>query len=259
MSGRDPAIWVFARSASRARWSVSFHSLKESCVILGVPNHSAARPGRRSHESLMDNSADLALFHPRQDLQLPLGVARSTPSRSRSLRSGATSRANFWISRISINRRATFSFRLGGHRLFRDTCMRRPRSQEPRPHRLLTSSSTLRAFSIASARVPAGTKGRVGQRPVPRFSPYAAVSEGLPRCISSPMLDQLGPGRREARLGAGRTQLDVATAAGVSHAVISRLETGTRWPRDPDQVIGGYERECGLLVDELWRRAMNRA
>lgn len=70
------------------------------------------------------------------------------------------------------------------------------------------------------------------------------------------MLDQLGRVAREARLGAGRTQLDVATAAGVSHAVISRLETGKRWPRDPDQVIGGYERECELEVDELWRRAI---
>lgn len=73
------------------------------------------------------------------------------------------------------------------------------------------------------------------------------------------MLDQLGRVAREARLGAGRTQLDIATAARVSHAVISRLETGTRWPRDPDQVIAGYERECELAEDELWRRAIKQA
>jgi hypothetical protein len=70
------------------------------------------------------------------------------------------------------------------------------------------------------------------------------------------MLDQLGRAAREARLRAGRTQLDIATAAGVSHAVISRLETGRRWPRDPDQVIGGYERECDLQTNELWQRAI---
>jgi predicted transcriptional regulator len=73
------------------------------------------------------------------------------------------------------------------------------------------------------------------------------------------MLDQLGRAAREARLGAGLTQITIATTAGVSHAVISRLETAKRWPRDPDQVVSAYERECGLAVDELWRRAIRQA
>lgn len=71
------------------------------------------------------------------------------------------------------------------------------------------------------------------------------------------MLDRLGRVAREARLAAGRTQLDIATAAGVSNPVISRLEGGKRWPEDPDQVIEGYERECGLRQDELWKRAVD--
>jgi transcriptional regulator with XRE-family HTH domain len=70
------------------------------------------------------------------------------------------------------------------------------------------------------------------------------------------MLDRLGRVAREARLAAGRTQLDIATAAGVSHAVISRLEGGKRWPEDPDRVIDGYAQECGVGADELWRRAV---
>ena len=70
------------------------------------------------------------------------------------------------------------------------------------------------------------------------------------------MLDRLGRVAREARLTVEAKQLDIATAAGVSHAVISRFETGKRWPRDPDQVITAYERECGLRPDELWRRAV---
>jgi Helix-turn-helix domain len=73
------------------------------------------------------------------------------------------------------------------------------------------------------------------------------------------MLDQLGRVARDARLGAGRTQISVATAAGVSHAVISRLENARRWPRDPDQVVAAYERECELEADELWRRAIGLA
>lgn len=73
------------------------------------------------------------------------------------------------------------------------------------------------------------------------------------------MLQQLGQAARKARVAAGRTQLDIATAAGVSHAVISRLETGKRWPQDPDRVISGYEAECGLTPNQLWRQAITAA
>lgn len=70
------------------------------------------------------------------------------------------------------------------------------------------------------------------------------------------MLDRLGQAARAARLEAGRTQLDIASAAGVSHAVISRLETGTRWPENPDRVIAGYAAECGVDEDAVWRAAL---
>lgn len=69
------------------------------------------------------------------------------------------------------------------------------------------------------------------------------------------MLRELARVVREARLAAGRTQIEIATAAGVSHAVISRLETAVRWPQEPDAVVASYERECGLRPGTLWRRA----
>ena len=69
------------------------------------------------------------------------------------------------------------------------------------------------------------------------------------------MLKQLGRVARQSRLSAQRTQIHVATAAGVSHAVISRLETGERWPEDPDRVIAGYVAECDISERELWLRA----
>ena len=61
---------------------------------------------------------------------------------------------------------------------------------------------------------------------------------------------------REAREAAGLRQIDIAVAAGVSHAVVSNLERAVRWPRDPDQIVAAYETECGLERDELWRRAV---
>lgn len=70
------------------------------------------------------------------------------------------------------------------------------------------------------------------------------------------MLKRLGRVAHEARLAAGRTQIDIAVVAGVSHAVVSRLETGERWPRDVDAMVEAYESECGLERDELWRRAL---
>jgi transcriptional regulator with XRE-family HTH domain len=71
------------------------------------------------------------------------------------------------------------------------------------------------------------------------------------------MLERLGRAAREARQRKGCTQLDVASAAGVSNAVISRFETGIRWPQDPDAVTAAYETECGLKRFELWRRALS--
>jgi transcriptional regulator with XRE-family HTH domain len=63
---------------------------------------------------------------------------------------------------------------------------------------------------------------------------------------------------REARLAEGLRQLDVATAAGVSHETISRLERGQSWPKDPDRIVTAYETECKLEQGELWKRAAAR-
>jgi transcriptional regulator with XRE-family HTH domain len=63
---------------------------------------------------------------------------------------------------------------------------------------------------------------------------------------------------REARLAADLRQLDIATAADVSHEMISRLERAQSWPKNPDRIIGAYEKECGLPEGELWRRAVGR-
>jgi transcriptional regulator with XRE-family HTH domain len=70
------------------------------------------------------------------------------------------------------------------------------------------------------------------------------------------MLQRLGRAAREAREAAGRTQLDIATAAKSNHASISRFERGEAWPRNIGRVIVAYEDECGLGRDELWRRAV---
>jgi transcriptional regulator with XRE-family HTH domain len=72
------------------------------------------------------------------------------------------------------------------------------------------------------------------------------------------MLDALAAVVREARLVGERTQLDIATAAKVSHATISRLERAQSWPLDPDRIVGAYEDECRLRRGELWRRAVAR-
>jgi transcriptional regulator with XRE-family HTH domain len=72
------------------------------------------------------------------------------------------------------------------------------------------------------------------------------------------MLIALGRVVREARLAAGLTQLDVATAAKTSHGSISRLERAASWPEDPDRIVSAYERECKLAEGELWKRAAQR-
>lgn len=61
---------------------------------------------------------------------------------------------------------------------------------------------------------------------------------------------------RAARHGADRTQLDIATVAGVGHATISRFENAGGWPLDPDRIVEAYASECGVEARELWRRAI---
>lgn len=76
-------------------------------------------------------------------------------------------------------------------------------------------------------------------------------------------VDLLGPlGRvlREAREAAEATQLDIASRAGVSQQVVSRLELGERWPEiGPDRLIDAYATECGTNSLELWERAIRLA
>jgi transcriptional regulator with XRE-family HTH domain len=69
------------------------------------------------------------------------------------------------------------------------------------------------------------------------------------------MLQQLARVAKEARLASGLRQLDIATAAGVTHETISRLERGDGWPLEPERIISAYEEECGLSEGELWKRA----
>lgn len=72
------------------------------------------------------------------------------------------------------------------------------------------------------------------------------------------MLAQLASVALDARRAAGRTQLDIATTAGVSHTTISRFERAQSWPLDPDRIVEAYADECGVDAAELWRAAAAR-
>jgi transcriptional regulator with XRE-family HTH domain len=72
------------------------------------------------------------------------------------------------------------------------------------------------------------------------------------------MLATLGLVAREAREAGDLTQEYIATAAGVSDAVISNLERGVRYPEKLDVVISSYEAELQLEPGTLWKRAAER-
>lgn len=72
------------------------------------------------------------------------------------------------------------------------------------------------------------------------------------------MLDSLAAVARDARVAADLTQLDIATAAKVGHATISRFERAGGWPMEADRIISAYERECGLVEGEIRKRAAAR-
>lgn len=72
------------------------------------------------------------------------------------------------------------------------------------------------------------------------------------------MLEPLAAVARGVRRDAGRTQLDVATRAGVSHAAISRFERAENWPQDVDRIVAAYATECDVDEIEIWRRAISR-
>lgn len=69
------------------------------------------------------------------------------------------------------------------------------------------------------------------------------------------MLSALAGSARRLREAAGLRQIDIATAAGVSHATISNFERAKSWPQDVDRIVNAYCDECGVKVHDLWKRA----
>lgn len=70
------------------------------------------------------------------------------------------------------------------------------------------------------------------------------------------MAERLGEVCRGARVDAGRHAIDIATAAGVSEATISRFERGDGWRRQTDEIVAAYAAETMVEPLELWRRAV---
>ena len=67
---------------------------------------------------------------------------------------------------------------------------------------------------------------------------------------------RLGRAARTARLHAGLGLLDVAQAAGVSEATISRFERGEGWRRETNTIVDAYAQVCGTTPNDLWRAAL---
>jgi predicted transcriptional regulator len=93
---------------------------------------------------------------------------------------------------------------------------------------------------------------------------YARRKRGIQTSflLSRRLLDYAAPVLRAARKGAGLSRIQIAARAGVSHATISRLETGKTWPggRTVESVIDAYVTAVGLTqlevldkVVEMWR------
>lgn len=72
------------------------------------------------------------------------------------------------------------------------------------------------------------------------------------------MLRPLAEAAKGARLAAGRKQIEIAVAAGVSHSVISRFERAKGWPLNPDRIVEAYAEECGVEPLAIWRDAVDR-
>lgn len=71
------------------------------------------------------------------------------------------------------------------------------------------------------------------------------------------LLAHLGAAARTAREHAGLRQIDIATAADLSHTTVSSFETARAWPIDPERLIDIYARECGVRASDLWRAAID--
>lgn len=72
------------------------------------------------------------------------------------------------------------------------------------------------------------------------------------------VLDHLARTCLHARHAAGREQLDVAQAAGVSEATISRWETrDRRCPEELEAIVDAYAAECSIPAYDLWTAALD--
>lgn len=57
---------------------------------------------------------------------------------------------------------------------------------------------------------------------------------------------------------AGIPLLEIATAAGVSEATLSRFEQGDGWRRQTNQIVTAYAHACGTTERDLWQAALNQ-
>ncbi len=71
--------------------------------------------------------------------------------------------------------------------------------------------------------------------------------------MTARLLDFAAPVLRAARIEANLSQAEIAERAGVSHATISRMETGKAWPsgRNVESVIDAYATVTGLSQLDL--------
>ena len=74
--------------------------------------------------------------------------------------------------------------------------------------------------------------------------------------MTARLLDFAAPILRAARLEADLSQAELAERAGVSHATISRMETGKAWPSgtNVESVIDAYATVTGLSQLDLLER-----
>jgi transcriptional regulator with XRE-family HTH domain len=74
--------------------------------------------------------------------------------------------------------------------------------------------------------------------------------------VAARLLDYAAPVLRAARIRADLSQVEIAKRAGVSHATISRMETGKTWPSgtNVESVIDAYATVTGLSQLDLLER-----
>jgi transcriptional regulator with XRE-family HTH domain len=72
------------------------------------------------------------------------------------------------------------------------------------------------------------------------------------------MAARIGAAARAARTDAGLELLDIARAASVSEATVSRFEIGHGWRRETDRIVAAYAVELGTTPETLWRAALDR-